>query len=60
MAYLGHVILTNGMAMDLDKVNVLTSWPPPRSVWGLRGFLGLVGYYRHFIKDFGAIATPLM
>ena len=38
----------------------MTSWPPPRSVRGLRGFLGLVGYYHRFIKDFGAIAAPLM
>ena len=59
MAYLGHVILTNSVAMDPDKVNVLTSWPPPRSVRVLRGFLSLVGYYRLFIKDFGAIAAPL-
>lgn len=45
--------------MDPDKVNVVMSWPPSRSVWGLCSFLGLVGYYRLFIKDFGAIAAPL-
>jgi hypothetical protein len=45
--------------MDTSKVEAVENWPQPRSVKGLRGFLGLAGYYRRFIKDFGAIASPL-
>jgi hypothetical protein len=37
----------------------VASWPQPASARGLRGFLGLAGYYRRFIKDFGTVATPL-
>ena len=41
MVYLGHVISTNGVAMDVDKVAAVAAWPPPRSARGLWGFLGL-------------------
>jgi hypothetical protein len=59
VAYLGHVISELGVTMDTSKVESMENWPQPRSVKGLRGFLGLAGYYRRFIKDFGAIASPL-
>jgi hypothetical protein len=33
---------------------------PPTSVTEIQSFLGLAGYYRHFIKDFSKIAKPMM
>jgi hypothetical protein len=57
--YLGHVISAAGVSMDEQKVRVIIDWPVPRSVHVVLSFLGLVGYYHHFIRDYGAIAMPL-
>jgi hypothetical protein len=46
--------------MDADKVVAIAAWSTPHSPRALRGFLGLAGYYRKFIRDFGIIASPLM
>jgi len=57
--YLGHVIENGVVAMDVDKVQAVQDWPLPRSIKALRGFLGLTGYYRRFIHNYGVIAAPL-
>ena len=57
--YLGHFITGKGVSTDPRKVEVVVQWPIPRSLKQLRGFLGLVGYYRRFVKDFGKMAQPL-
>ena len=59
VTYLGHVISIHGLAMDSQKVMDVVDWSVPRTIRAVRGFLGLTGYYRKFICDFGIIATPL-
>lgn len=59
VSYLGHVITQNGVKVDDDKIKAITLWPRPATPRALRGFLGLTGYYRKFVKDYGIIAAPL-
>nr|KYP39787.1 Retrovirus-related Pol polyprotein from transposon 17.6 [Cajanus cajan] len=48
--FLGHVISAQGIAVDPTKVEAVLRWECPKSVTEVRGFLGLVGYYRRFIE----------
>lgn len=57
--FLGHRVSAAGIAVDPEKVSAVQEWAAPRTVHQVRSFLGFVGYYRRFIKDFAKIAKPL-
>nr|GEW25701.1 reverse transcriptase domain-containing protein [Tanacetum cinerariifolium] len=56
---LGHKISEQGIEVDKAKVDVITKLPHPTTVKGIRSFLGHVGFYHRFIKDFSKIARPM-
>jgi hypothetical protein len=59
LTYLGHEISGDGMRTDPKNIQAVQSWPTPSNLKEVWGFLGLVGYYRKFVHDFGIISWPL-
>ena len=59
LPFLEHVINDEGISPDPSPVQKIIDFPQPRTVKGLRSFLGLAGYYRKFVKGFSQIAAPL-
>jgi hypothetical protein len=56
---LGHVVSAAGVATDGSKIQTIKTWPWPENFKELRGFLGITGYYRKFIKHYAIISSPL-
>ena len=50
---------TSGVSVDPEKVEAVMSWERPKSVFDIRSFLGLDGYYMRFIEDFSRLVEPM-
>jgi hypothetical protein len=60
VAFLGHIICAEGIAVDPSKGQEVLDWRSPRSVMQIHSFLGLAGYYRRFIPNFSKVAKPMI
>ena len=59
VAFLGHILTAEGVAVDPEKVEAVSNWQQPTNVSEIRSFLGLAGYYQRFIEGFSKIARPM-
>ena len=57
--YLGHLLTTDGVKPQLEKIKAISEMKPPKNQKGVREFLGMVGYYRKFISRFADAARPM-
>jgi hypothetical protein len=59
VAFLGHIVTKEGIAVDPGKVEAVVNWVRPTNAHEVQSFLGLAGYYRRFVEGFSRLAAPL-
>ncbi len=59
IAFLGHVVTTQGIKADPNKIEAIRSYPVPTNLKEVQRFLGLAGWYHRFVPNFSQIAEPI-
>ena len=59
ITFLGHVVSSDGLRADPEKVRKVREWPQPRTSKELSSFLGLASFFRRYVRHFAEVAAPL-
>ena len=57
--FLGFHVGKDGLRVNPSKIEVLKTWPKPKSLFEVRSFLGLLQFFRRFIPKFSEVAGPM-
>lgn len=57
--FLGKIVNENGISVNPESVEVIKSWPIPKTKKQLESFLGFTNYHREHIRNYSNIAAPL-
>jgi len=57
--FLGHKVTSEGVKPNPDKIKAIKNFPIPKTPRQIKSFLGLLGYYRKFIKNFADLTKPM-
>lgn len=58
--FLGLLVGQDGLRVNLEKIEVLKTWPKPESLTDLSNFMGLLQFCRRLFKKFSGIAAPII
>jgi hypothetical protein len=56
---MGQIVSGEGEHFDPKKIEAMIDWPCPKTLKILRGFLGIITYYKKFVHNYGKIVTLL-
>ena len=56
VAFLGHIVSTEGVSTDPSKSDAVAKWPTPQNRKEVQQIWGLANYYKRFAKNFTAAA----
>ena len=57
--YLGHIVSYEGINIDPNKIKAMMEWKNSKTLKNIRGFLGLIGCYHMFVKNYGRLVSLL-
>lgn len=57
--FLGHIVSTADVQVNMEKIRALKDWPIPENAKDVRQVVGFMSYYRRFVTNFAQLARPL-
>jgi len=58
--FVGFIIKLRQISIDPKKIKAIVEWKDPKSVTGLKSFLGFCNYCRKFIAKWSDLTEPFM